>query len=482
MASVLLGIDDPSEGRGIYATLEEAGHDIIWVPALEVTPIPGRKAMELIIVDGDAPGMDLGLVAATWRKHEPPPVLIVLGTTAAIRAAAERVRARFLGRPVVPEELVAEVTRVAFPRATDALAPATALRILGLQGGGLPEDEAAAIVAGARNVDLALVRESLRPRMHDYANATALLDRLCARRALSPSEARLATKLLDGTRTVRGAIDGAGQSSDSVPEALPAHTAARLLWGLISGGAVSLAPEPPAHHPTAQLRAHLRARAARLASASHYAVLETGPEANAAEIDRTTALLELRYGPEAAARHDLGDLTVAAARAWDVIASARQVLGDPYLRAAYDASLFPVKSDLDDRRLRRRTALDEGERFFLRAQHALATGDIFRSVSDFASAARRMPDQPDYEVYAAWARVLADEARGGDRQVSAQREREAAERSLLGRRPNPRAELVVGLLCEAAGDAPAAIAHLREALTVDDKLAAARQALARLGG
>jgi hypothetical protein len=40
----------------------------------------------------------------------------------------------------------------------------------------------------------------------------------------------------------------------------------------------------------------------------------------------------------------------------------------------------------------------------------------------------------------------------------------------------------VGLLCEAAGDTPAAIAHLREALAIDDKLAPARQALARLGG
>jgi DnaJ-class molecular chaperone len=230
------------------------------------------------------------------------------------------------------------------------------------------------------------------------------------------------------------------------------------------------------------MRAHLRARAARLAAGTHYAVLEVGVEAATADLDRAIAYLELRYGPDAAARHDLGDLAATAGRLWDQIIQARQVLGDSRLRAGYDQGLFPGKNELDELRSRRRTAFDEAERFFNRAQHALAAGDTFRAVSDFAVAARRLPEQPDYEVFAAWARVLADEARGGKRAAAAVREREAAERTLLGRRPHPRAELVAGLLCEAAGDPLAAVGHLREALAVDDKLVAARQALARLGG
>lgn len=484
MATVLLGIDDPSAGREICAALQEAGHEIDWVPALEITPTPARtQSPDLVVVDGEAPGMELGLVVAAWAKRDPTPAMLVLGTTAAVRAAAERVRARFLPKPIVPDELV-EIASVSLARGQGygSLGAATALRILGLPAGGLPEDEAAAIVTGARNVNLAHVRESLRPRMHDYANATALLDRLCARRALNASEARLATKLLDGTRTVRGAIDGAGKASESVPEALPAHTAARLLWGLICGGAVALQREPPAAHPTARLRAHLRARVARCANATHYAVMEVGVEAAPTDLDRALAYLEFRYGPEATARHDLGDLAAPADKLWEQIIEARQVLGDTRLRATYDQGLYPGKSELDEMRSRRRTAVDEAERFFARGQHALAAGDVFRAVSDFAVAARRCPEQPDYEVCAAWARVLAAEARGADRVSAAAREREGAEKSLLGRRPHPRAELVVGFLCEAAGDAPAAVGHLRDALAVDDKLVAARQALARLGG
>jgi CheY-like chemotaxis protein len=481
VARILLGMDDPQAAREIVAALEPGGHAVSWVAALEITPTPAMATPDLVIVDGEAPGMELALATAAWGKRDPTPAFLVLGSTAAVRAAAERVRARFLVKPVPPDELQAEVERGPVARGAGPLGALEALRVLGLSAGGLPEDEAAAIVTGARAVDLGVVREALRPRMHDYALATGLLDRLCLRRALNATEARLATKLCDGSRTVRGAIDGAGHSTDSVPEALPAHTAARLLWGVICSGAVRVTPEPPPGHPTARLRAHLRARAARLAHASHYGVLEVGIDVTAAELDRATALLEVRYGPPATSQHDLGNLAPLAERLWEQIVRARQVLGDPRLRAAYDQSLAPGRNDLDDRRARRRAAGDEAERAFVRGQQALAAGDVFHAVSSFATAARRLPELPDYEVYAAWARVLAAEARGEDRSAAAQREREVAERALLGRRPRPRAELVVGLLLEAAGDPAGAARHLRDALAVDDKLIAARQALARLG-
>src|SRR5262249_46802973 len=64
------------------------------------------QSPDLVVVDGEAPGMELGLVVAAWARRNPSPAMLVLGTTAAVRAAAERVRARFLPKPVVPEELV----------------------------------------------------------------------------------------------------------------------------------------------------------------------------------------------------------------------------------------------------------------------------------------------------------------------------------------------------------------------------------------
>src|SRR5262249_5604876 len=147
-------------------------------------------------------------------------------------------------------------------------------------------------------------------------------------------------------------------------------------------------PEPPAAHPTARLRAHLRARTLRLAGASHYAVLEVGPDAMPIDVDRATGLLELRYGPEALSRHDLGDLGGVADAAWEQIMHARQVLGDVRLRAVYDASQFRSGAELEESRLRRRMFADEAERSFVRGQHALAAGDVFRAVSELAAAAR----------------------------------------------------------------------------------------------
>src|SRR5262249_41885014 len=161
--------------------------------------------------------------------------------------------------------------RLCAPPTEHGLTPQAALAALGLPGGGPPEDEAAFILNGARSIDIAWVREALRPHMHAYVTATSLVDRLCARRALSVTAPRPAVSgpgrpvavKLDGGPTVRGAIAGSGRPTASSPEAIPAHAAARLLWGLISGGAVLLSREPPAAHPTARLRAHLRARAAR---------------------------------------------------------------------------------------------------------------------------------------------------------------------------------------------------------------------------
>jgi hypothetical protein len=484
VAAILLGLDDPKVGQDLVSVLEAAGHQVSWVPALDVTPNIGRATPDVLIVDGDHAGMDLNVVTASWRRREPPPALIVLGTSQETRADAERVRARMLALPVANEQLLGEIARLsAGAHAQALLSSASALRALGLHGGGLPEDEAALIVAGGRSVDVLLVREMLRPHMFDYAQATRLVDRLVQRRSLGPEESRLALSL-DGGRTIRGAVDGLPRLDDDVTPAgaLSAHRAARLLWSLASSGALLLSKEPPAGHPTARLRAHVRARKSRLQTASHYQVLEVGLSAAPAEIDRACQLAESRFGPTTLSQHDLGDLTGWAAQIWQQLERAARVLRDPRLRAEYDVQLVPRPAELDQQRQRRRVDADEAEQLFLRGQQALAQGDIFRALSDTAAAARRLPGHPDYEAYTSWVRLLADEARGGERKGLADRERATAEAALLGRRPWPRALYVLGLIAEAAGDPGAAAAHFREALAGDDRLAAARQALARVSG
>jgi hypothetical protein len=131
---------------------------------------------------------------------------------------------------------------------------------------------------------------------------------------------------------------------------------------------------------------------------------------------------------------------------------------------------------------------DEAEQHFLRGQQALGQGDVFRALSDTAAAARRLPGHPDYEAYASWVRLLADEARGHERKGLAERERSSAEAALLGRRPWPRALYVLGLIAGASGDAappPCISAKPWPATTARRRppgAGARRRSLARRGG
>lgn len=476
--SIVLGIDDAAVGSELAGALEEAGHHVSRVGPLDVGPGGGGRRPDVIVVDGDAPGLDLAVMAAGWRQQPPPtPALIVLAATAPARVAAERVRAVVLTKPVAAAALADEVTRVASaPRGVAAPTAASALSVLGLAAGGLPEDEAAAIIAGARTVDPAVVREALRPHVHAYVTVQPLLDALCARRSLTDPEARFALAL-DGSRTVKGVIDSSGDML----------AAARLVWALVSGGAVQLTSEPPGDvaHPrarqVARLRDHLRARRARLGKPTPYDVLEVDPDTSPAECERAAMMLGARYMPERLAGMDLGDLAPLVEPLWRQILRARAILVDPVQRQSYDIERLTLEPDADARRMRRRIDQQEAEAAFVRGQRALAAGDAFRAVSELAAAARRLPDEPDYEVYVSWARVCAEEARGQDKAAAARRERPTAEAALAGRRPRPRALFALGLLCEAAGDRDDARQHLAEALACDPRLAPARQALARLG-
>jgi CheY-like chemotaxis protein len=473
VAAILVASDDLALGSELARLLGARGHDVARVPALELGPEQGVP--DVVVVDADVAGLDLVSLAAGWRDAPRPPSVVALGSSGAARVAAERVRATLVVKPLDVAALADLVARLALAP-PDAGAPTAeaALRLLGLRGGGFPDDEAAAIVAGARQLDPRAVREALRGHVASYLLATPLLPRLVARRVLSSEEAALGTTL-DGSRTVRGVIDSG---------ALVAVSAARLVWALASGGAAELLREPPADVAgtaawrTARARAHLRARHARLDSGrgSAYLVLEVPLDAKPRDLDRAVAALATRYGPDAMGRHDLGDLAPLGQAMWTQIGQAHELLADAESRGAHDAEIGVDASA----RMRERLERDEAEAAFVRGQRALAARDVFTAVSELAAAARRVPDEPDYEVYGAWTRVLAEAARGRAAADVAREQRRSCEPTLLGRRPRPRAAFALALIAEAAGDADGARGHLDEALACEPRFAAARQMLARL--
>jgi hypothetical protein len=434
----------------------------------------------VLVVDGDSPLLDLAVMGAAWRGVARRPAIVVLASSGAARVGAERIQATVVAKPYPPEALVRELARVgAAPQGVVAPTATQALRVLGMAGGGLADDEAAAILAGSRHVDLELVREALRPHAMEYAARTTRLETLIHRRALQEAEARFAITL-DGADTMRRAIDGGR---------LDQAAAARLMWALVCGGAVVLTPEPPddEDHPrarrVARARDELRARRDRMARAAAHDVLEVEAEAAPAEIERAAQLLALKFAPDRVAGLDLGDLAGLVEPLWTQVLRARAALLAPKGPVSATDQLFPaLEPEKDERRAARRADLQEAEAAFVRGQHALSAGDAFKAMSELAAAARRRPEEPDYEVYAAWARVCAEHARGHELAPIARRERDVAIRALAGRRPRARALFALGLLCEAAGDTGGAIDALGEALACDPRLTPARQLLARLAG
>jgi DNA-binding response OmpR family regulator len=473
---VLVGLDDPAAGQAIVQALEKAGHRVRWVGAMDVGA-SGADVPDAVFVDGEVPGMDLGVLSAGWRQRRPGPLLYVFGGPG-VRAAAARIQAAVLPKPVNPAAVVQEVAKLErAARAARAGNAAGALRLLGLASRGNPEEDAAWILAGAKELDPHTVLEALRPHVLHYLTPTSLLERLYQRRAFLDDEAAFVGSF-DGSRTVKRLVDAGG---------LEAIRGARLVWALISSGAAALSREPPSDpewplaRRTLQMRAHLRARTQRLRRGNAYEIVEVPPQSGTVEIDRACHWLALWYAPEKLHGLDLGDCAQLADPLWKQIVDARGILLDASARQRYDAQLRAMGPEVEAERQRQRLDAQTAEASFMRGQKALHAGDAFTAVSELAQAARRQPEEPDYEAFAAWARYLAETARGNASVEGAQRERQLAEGAMLGRRPRPRALFAIGLLCEAAGDLEAAREAMREALACDPRLAPAQKALARLG-
>jgi hypothetical protein len=215
--------------------------------------------------------------------------------------------------------------------------------------------------------------------------------------------------------------------------------------------------------------------------ATAYDVLEVERGASSEQLDHAFRMLSVRFAPERSSGIDLGQLSTMVKPMWDQIVKAEAILSDLGTRHQYDEMLDARPPDQLSVWAGRKASVDAAETFYARGQRALVAGDAFKAVSELAAACRSFSDHPVYEVTLAWTRYRAELSRGKEPAEVAPVERATAEQMLAGRRPWPRALVPLAMLCAADNDADAARWHIREALTCDPTLPAARQLLARLG-
>ncbi len=454
--------------------LESKGHAVTWSSESASGPAHKSANFDLVILDAE----QASCVAAceAWRDHDPPPGVLFLGRSQEASQRSAQARATLIASNAAAATLEEEIAKVLSLRFAGRMSGPYARALLGLGAATDALTDAARIVKGARQLDLALVRECLRWRAYDYVSATELVPALRERRALTVPEVDV-TRLLDGTHTVQQLVSA--HSGDGI-------LTGRLLWALFSAGAAQATRGPPdeatpARRVITATRKHLQARQLRLANATHYDVLEVGRDANAQRVDYAARTLAVRYAPDRLAAIDLGEVAPLVAGTWQQILIARQVLMSPADRANYDRSI-----DANRAKLKSPWAFEIGdptvaEDFFRRGQQALVAGEAFKAVSGIAGACRNHPDHPTYEAYLCWARFRAEVDRGGERDALIGKERQTAEQALLGRRPWPLALVALALLCSADNDPDSARFHLGEALSVDPKLPIAKQLLGRLG-
>ncbi|MCP4445355.1 MAG: J domain-containing protein [Myxococcales bacterium] len=472
MATIILSLADLGAAMPLQEALEQRGHCVTWDGASADGPTNARASADIVLLDAEAVG---GVAAAVaWRDHDPPPGLLMIGTTAEAHTRAQTARCNFVPNNASSDQLEEQVQAALKMRFAGRMSDSYARAVLALEKGIDPSMDAVRIVWGSRTVDLSLVRECLRWHVHDYVTVNEIVAQLRKDRALDVPEIEVCN-FLDGTRTVQSLVSGEH-----------GEMAGRLLWGLISAGAARCSKEPPDENTPERkfittTRRHVRARAARLATATYYEVLEVTRNANPQRVDHAARTLAMRYAPDRLARFDLGDLDKAVATNWEQVLHARKTLMDPASRGRYDDALSNKRSeltcpwafDVDDETV--------SEEFFRRGQAALVAGEAFKAVSGIAGACRSHPDHPTYETYLCWARFRAGVDKGEDRATLANKERCIAEQFLLGRRPWPNALVALALLCAADSDSDSARYHLNEALLVNPGLPIAKQLLGRLG-
>jgi len=473
--SVLIALADVGPGVQLEEGLTQAGIDARWDASRADGP-SGSPSAGVIVIDADHLGARLGVVADAWRCQPSLPGVIAIGASKQARELAPRARVTLIA-PSAQLSTVAEAIREAqkLRLASDLKWP-----LLRAAAGLPPEDNSPEhwepTLIASRDVDVEIPRAALRWYARAYVTPTRKLDDLRAERVLTVPE--LATiAQVDGTRTVQTIVKAGPLDPSQI---------ARLLWALASMGALDLTPEvrdlaTAQRRALDEIRAHVRARANRLAASTFYDVLEITPLAERAEIDAAYRFVAWRFSPKALARFDLGDVATGVAAMWETIDKARATLLDHAARGRYHDWLRNHAGSLQTRWAIEQTDAKAAIEAFARGQRALGSGDVHKAMSDLATACRLHPGHPDYEANLAWARYRVQVASGRDQVEAATAERNIVESLLLGCRPWARALVALSLLCIAAGDVDAARWHIRTALTVDPTVPAAAQLAQRLG-
>jgi len=474
LADVGLGVQLEEQLAGSFrATWDAAAAD---GPRRAAGDAARIAAADVVIIDADRLGARLAEVAEAWRNHADMPGVLAIGSSQPARDHAPAAHVTL----VAPTAKLA--TLVAAIRDTQALRLTTAMRwpLLRAALGLPPTDDVPAAwqptLAAARTIEIELPRAALRWHVHHYVTPTTRLDELRADRVLTVPELETIAQV-DGTLTVQrvvrlGRLDPAGT--------------ARLVWSLGALGALLFSPEvhdlaTTPRRALADVRAHVRARTARLEGSTFYDVLEISPLAEIEDIEAAYQLVAMRFAPAVLATHDLAELAALVEPSWELVEKARAVLVDHARRGRYHDWLRQKLSELRTVWAVDPTAAQAAQAAFARGQRSLGEGDVHRAMSELAIACRQFPGHPEYEASFAWARYRVQVASGRDRVEAATVERKALEDRLLGCRPWPRALVALALLCAAAGDVDAARWHLHLALTIDPTVPAAAQLAQRLG-
>lgn len=87
MARVALALDDVGLAVPLQELLEAARHQVTWSPSLVGGPgaLPPGGAPLDVVVTTDSRGRELGPTLAAWRDLDPPPALLVVGSSRFVR-------------------------------------------------------------------------------------------------------------------------------------------------------------------------------------------------------------------------------------------------------------------------------------------------------------------------------------------------------------------------------------------------------------
>ncbi|MGN6106232.1 MAG: hypothetical protein ACTHU0_14080 [Kofleriaceae bacterium] len=477
MTAVLIALADVGPAVQLEEQLVRAGVTARWEAAQADGPSGGAAASAtVVLLDADHLGARLAEVADAWRAQPSVPGVLAIGMSAGARDHAPRARVALVPPTATVEAIAAAIREAARLRLGSAMAWPVLRAAVGLPP---VEDVPAAwpqTLAAARAIALDIPRAALRWHVHHYATPTTRLDQLRDERVLTVPELE-ATRHLDGTRTVQTLVK-AGP--------LDPPAAARFLWILCSFGALDVTPEirdlaTPRRRQLSEVRAHVRARLARLDRSTYYDVLEISPLAEYPEIEAAYQRVASRFAPNVLAAHDLAELATLVQPMWELVEKARGVLVDHAARGRYHDWLRHKLRELRTVWAVDPPAVTAAADAFARGQRALGRGDVHKAMSELATACRQFPGHPEYEATLAWARYRVQVGSGRDRLEAATAERALIEGMLLGCRPWPRALVALAMICAAGGDVDSARWYVHGALTADPAEPAAVQLAQRLG-